>query len=417
MAGLTLLGLLIILLIVIAVLRNPQTARIATAPNPTQVVTNPQTALKQLTTEEKTHIDTIVRIEYGRLSADERARLENFKRELPFHSEVFDIEYVPAIGKYVIYMKDTAATTTLKNYLGTQRVEDIYVSGSNVFMFTREPIDVTVADFINALKDDTHHGEGANVQGVYAQAPNDPPPEYGVPKEEDFTKMFDWAKVATTFNFGGGVSETGAGVPATGGTTGTGGTANDAEFIKRAGAPNESGYYKMPPPTGTEYEISSCDGHHYGSIELLTLLNKVAFDWKAKYTDGSYLRIWDINATGHASHRNGVDVDIDISNLSAANMCSDFYSQPGTCGEGLNEGQCRSIELGKMFVSTNIVKMIFFDDPEVNARITAWARANGKDNLQVIEPWGTQACDAGHHDHFHVRVLDDYQKETWAAPC
>lgn len=201
----------------------------------------------------------------------------------------------------------------------------------------------------------------------------------------------------------------------TGGETNTGGGGgnvqiDDAAFMARAGAPSSSGYYQMPDPVNGEYVVAH-PWNRCGSAALIQLLNRAAIQWNAKYPD-STLEIWDLNADGHASHRNGIDVDVGITNLSAANLCSDFYDQPGNCGGGLSEGQCRSVELGKMFLSTNQVQMIFYDDEVVNNAVMAYARESEKTNFVVMEPWGTQACNAGHHDHFHVRVLDEYRLPT-----
>ncbi len=212
---------------------------------------------------------------------------------------------------------------------------------------------------------------------------------------------------ADTTSVGGGGN---TGGPGGGGGGGGNVQIDDAAFMARAGAPSASGYYQMPEPVNGEYVLAhpwnSC-----GSAALVQLLNRTAIQWKTRYPD-STLEIWDLNADGHASHKNGVDVDIGITNLSAANLCSAFYDQPGSCGGGLSEGQCRSIELGKMFLSTNQVQMIFYDDDTVNNAVMAYARESGKTNFVVMEPWGTQACNAGHHDHFHVRLLDEYRLPT-----
>lgn len=424
--SLALVGLMIAVFTITAIQNRQSTQNRATAtlsPTPTPQFVDPARAAAQLTAAERSHINTVTRIDHDRLNASQRERLERFKSSLPYRSVSFDVEFAPVLNKYVIYMKNSGTTAEINTYLTNQSVSDIYVGGSAVFVLSKKPVDETVADIIEALAEDSDHDDArsGNVQGaVHAQdpAPNTNPAIGDAPTEEDFTNMMDIFKMATTL-MGGGPVDDGGGAPVPGGGGGPGGVANDPEFIKRAGAPNEMGYYNMPAAVNGEYEFDKpqCPGYHYGSIELLSLINKVAFDWKAKYT-GSVLRIWDINSDGpHASHKVGVDVDIDVTDLSAANMCSEFYSQPGSCGEGLSEGQCRSIELGKMFLSTNIVSMMFFDDPEVNARITEWARANGKDNFQIIEPWGNQACDAGHHDHIHVRVLDDFAKERFTPGC
>lgn len=205
------------------------------------------------------------------------------------------------------------------------------------------------------------------------------------------------------------------GAPGGGGGGGGGGgpvVIDDPGFLARLGPPF-NGYYQLPPPVGDEYDRRDGDECSWANVELLKLVNQTAIRWKAKYPD-SRVQTWNFNASGgHASHQNGIDVDIAITNESAANMCSAFYDQPGTCGGGLSEGACRSIELGKMFLESNIVQMIFYDDQDVDNAIMAYARDAGKTNFIIAEPWGTQACGAGHHNHFHVRILDDYRLPTY----
>lgn len=276
------------------------------------------------------------------------------------------------------------------------------------------------------LRTQRAYGNQSNVKGVStAQAQEEQPPEsidYTIPNQADAMSVPDFfrdllkgipddTEIETKGSAGSGGGTGGGG---TGGGGGGGPVViDDPAFVARAGAARSNGYHQMPEPVGDEYFLRDPPDCRYGNIELLKLINQASIMWKNKYPD-SRVELWNINASGgHASHRNGVDVDIAITNESAANMCSAFYDQAGSCGGGLSEGQCRSIELGKMFLSSNIVSMIFYDDPAVNEAIMAYARANNKTNLVLIEPWGTQACGAGHHNHFHVRILDSYRLETF----
>src|SRR3990167_8389925 len=118
-----------------------------------------------------------------------------------------------------------------------------------------------------------------------------------------------------------------------------------------------------------------------GKKELVGVIYTVSQAWMKKYPD-SRLRVGDLNASGHNSHRWGVAVDITISNQSAANT------------GGSRE---RNIELGKMFANTGLLKNIWFCDNTVNSEVVKYARAN---NLSLQQ----MSCVSGHNDHFHVDI-------------
>lgn len=150
-----------------------------------------------------------------------------------------------------------------------------------------------------------------------------------------------------------------------------------------------NGYYKMPDATQEEYVISSPDNNRCGSVTLINTIYTVSKRWYAKYPN-SKIRIGDLNAAaGHASHMNGVDVDIYTVDKSAADMGGDAE---------------KSKELGRMFADTGVIKVIFYNDTAVQNDFNAYIQSKGLPSK--MESW------PGHENHFHVRILDDFRLKT-----
>lgn len=178
-----------------------------------------------------------------------------------------------------------------------------------------------------------------------------------------------------------------------GGTVGAGGTDTGpiAGLIyppNLAGPISGTNYYRMPEsqPPGL-YVFSGND--RCGSKEITAVLYTVAKKWKETYPN-STLRIGDINAaSGHLSHKNGVDVDVTVSDRSAANT---------------GGSRDKSIQLGKWFIDTGIIKMIFYNDTTVQQAVNDYAKSVGKSGYMRSWP--------GHENHFHVRILDQYKLPT-----
>ncbi len=168
------------------------------------------------------------------------------------------------------------------------------------------------------------------------------------------------------------------------------------------GSPTSLGYYKMPLAQKGEYVFSesACDAQRYGSKTLTGVLYTVALNWKAKYP-GSKLRIGDLNATGHLSHNNGVDVDITVSDFSAANTSASAE---------------RSIALGKMFIDTGQIELIYFGDDPPPAVATTVGSALNSYAVSKGLPYRTHHFD-GHNDHFHVRIYSKYQLPYFKPGC
>ncbi|MDP4038684.1 MAG: hypothetical protein Q8P54_01810 [bacterium] len=166
------------------------------------------------------------------------------------------------------------------------------------------------------------------------------------------------------------------------------------KYPPNLGQPNELGYYQMPEPTNDEYKFSggACPAQRWGSKELVGVIYTVAVNWKNKYPN-SRLVVGDLNASGHKSHKWGVAVDITVSDNSAAII-------------GKTEG---SVELGKVFVNTGLIKSIWFDDVNVNNQVKAYADSIGKPI--IMESIG------GHGTHFHVNIQDQFKGPVSEPGC
>lgn len=187
---------------------------------------------------------------------------------------------------------------------------------------------------------------------------------------------------------------------------------NDKEIYPPAAAkpfkpigPLSFGYYRMPNAPNGEYDFYNPNISPYntqptpakngvgpdekcGRLELTNLIYKTAQQWQAQYgKDGSRINVGDLNAAGHISHSNGVDVDIRTSNLSAANAPN---ARKYTY---LRE---RSIWLAQRLID-NGAKLILYNDSAIFAQVNAYGRSKGL-NYDVMQYY------ALHEEHFHVRI-------------
>jgi hypothetical protein len=172
------------------------------------------------------------------------------------------------------------------------------------------------------------------------------------------------------------------------------------------GGTNSQGYFTMPVATAGEYVFGGwnrCESHKRGSRELIGSIYTVAKRWKEKYPNSRFT-IGDLNAgPPHASHKNGVDVDIMV-----------YGSPPAT---QITAPVDANIDLGKMFIDTGVVKLIIFGTSESDQRgvsvRNAWKQyANSKGVSFQTYPY------RGHDDHFHVRINDQFIGPVDApGPC
>lgn len=185
-----------------------------------------------------------------------------------------------------------------------------------------------------------------------------------------------------------GESASGGSGSAGGGSASPGTPIPGITYPPNIGTPSSGNIYQMPDPDPEGLYIFSPGtppGERGGSKALIGVIYSVAQKWKETYPNTT-LRIGDLNAgSGHVSHKKGVDVDITTSDRSAANV------------SGNRE---KSIQLGKWFIDTGIIKLILYNDVAVQTAVNAYAQ-------QVRKPGRMQSY-SGHDDHFHVRILDEY---------
>jgi hypothetical protein len=181
------------------------------------------------------------------------------------------------------------------------------------------------------------------------------------------------------------------------------------------------GYCKMPDAIDGSHQIYSCVNNRWGSKELVSALYTVARNWKSKYPDG-YLLIGDLNAAGHASHNIGIANDVYA--MTKDDECVGNYDDNDknySCGSS-NYNRDATIELGKMFVNTNIVLNIWYNDPEVNAAVMEYAKSTGKSPRLFDSPKNSPTVPGmrpqpGHANHFHLDVSIDPTLGFWEPGC
>ncbi|HUQ85809.1 MAG TPA: penicillin-insensitive murein endopeptidase [Candidatus Limnocylindrales bacterium] len=130
----------------------------------------------------------------------------------------------------------------------------------------------------------------------------------------------------------------------------------------------------------------------YGRPELIAGINTVAKAYQAKYKD-SYLLFGDLNAPDHASHKDGIDVDIYLPNDGLRILKKDDSRREFT--------KKRAIAIGKMLIDTGMTDLIFYNDQEVIDEINNYATQKGIDiGVNGI----MQKSGDNHNSHMHWRV-------------
>lgn len=167
--------------------------------------------------------------------------------------------------------------------------------------------------------------------------------------------------------------------------------------------PQHPGYFQLPFPNSPSgsYRSTSCAAQSWGSKDLVGVLYTVSERWKQRHAEG-YLAIGDLNATGHKSHNIGIAVDLD------------GYTKPGEIVADYTKGgynREETIELGKMFVDTNAIKSIWYNDVAVNSAVLAYAAQTNKSVGMVMKPI------PGHDNHFHVDVKPNPALPFWEPGC
>lgn len=150
--------------------------------------------------------------------------------------------------------------------------------------------------------------------------------------------------------------------------------------------PLSNGYYRLPDAPEGEYTWNegTPPSERCGSRELVDFSYTMAVRYHQEYPEAP-LVMGDLNAPGHLSHRRGVDVDLYGPN--------GYYS-----GSTPMVSADRAIQLGKWIYDTGEVKIIFYNDPQVQAAVNDYAN---NPNFMITAP--------GHWNHFHVRLKDEYR--------
>jgi hypothetical protein len=151
---------------------------------------------------------------------------------------------------------------------------------------------------------------------------------------------------------------------------------------------NGTTYYQMPDAENGEYTFDpgTPPSQRYGHKELVCVIYTAAKKYKEKYGDKSTVKVGDLNASGHASHKWGIAVDINAKgSIAAADRLDGAYSTEAT------------IEFGKILVSTGKIKNIWWCPTDNSAqKILEYAASINK--TIVLQ------CISGHEDHFHVDI-------------
>lgn len=160
-----------------------------------------------------------------------------------------------------------------------------------------------------------------------------------------------------------------------------------------------NGYVQLPANNDLYYiygsdKANTGDGgstpsyQRYGKPVLVAMFQNVAIKFNKLYPE-TKLVVGDLNAIeGHTSHKNGLDIDVYGQNRMVADMRGNNRN-----GQSIE----RTVALGKLFMDTKKIDVIFYNDPVVIRQVNAYAKKN---NL----PGHMEASNASHEFHFHVRI-------------
>lgn len=172
----------------------------------------------------------------------------------------------------------------------------------------------------------------------------------------------------------------------------TGGTSPVAGLVSHPslGPALPNGYFQVPAAPNSEYGFwpGTPLSQRCGSRALVDLVYTISVRWGQKYP-GDRILVGDLNATGHLSHMNGVDWDI--------------WTESSVSGSTFDTVD-RARELGRMLADTGIVKNIFYNVTSVQNDFNAYVQTS---NLS-----GVMSFEAGHYDHFHLRINDEFRGAT-----
>lgn len=148
------------------------------------------------------------------------------------------------------------------------------------------------------------------------------------------------------------------------------------------GQPASCGWIEVPD-SPDDYSKSGGSGEHWGKPEFVNMVMAVAKSWRE--AGNPKLRIGELSgkcvqASGHKSHGQGIDADIDI----PGRLIADSGNSPDL-----------TTALAKKFISCGVTT-ILYNDVGVQNQVNAWARQSGYS--------GRMCSETGHENHFHIRA-------------
>lgn len=150
-------------------------------------------------------------------------------------------------------------------------------------------------------------------------------------------------------------------------------------------------YTQYQLPNAEYYNKYSSGEYQWGRQELVETIYQVAKRFNTAHPNVK-ISVGDMDAANgsHVSHRNGVDVDI--------SGCPLMISCGGSYDKNL------SLELMKMFLDSNNIDLIIYEDPYVQNAGLEYIKANHLKGTIMNAPQAGVAV-GSHTNHFHVRIL------------
>lgn len=332
---------------------------------------------------------------WSNLSPYERLKVGEFRDSLPYASKNIEITFSPDVNQFLITLKsDTSdAQRELTSYLDRRNILDIYLENPALFSVGHNRAETTLAAAHRELEDRAQElAARENIKGlsVQAQQPQSPQriDEVNLPDQganRDYIQFLIDVVKGTPDDpelDPAALGPTTPG-PATGTPIGPV-TPQDPPGLATKITVNGYDYYQIPESPDETYSIYSCPARRYGSRELLQVLYAVGKRYREMTGGADSIWIGDLNASGHASHKWGIAVDIVTKGM-------------GTMMNSAGYNPTFAKYLGEAFVSTGMIKNIWYCDQGVVNHVTAFARER---NLPLQQMY----CIDGHYDHFHVDI-------------
>ncbi len=196
-------------------------------------------------------------------------------------------------------------------------------------------------------------------------------------------------------------------------------TSDEGSMISQPLGYYAQGLLKHPfvfPNEGDGYvKVMRTKGRNYGTVGLFEVIAKAASLMRSLFPRSERLQLGDISGvhggriSGHASHQNGLDVDIAYYRTNRREMRvmgRDSFDESFVTRRGVspNFDLARNWTLFQLLVSTGKISRIFVD-AKIKRTLCKYARSlgplddMGAETLRRLRPL------TYHHDHMHVRVV------------